>query len=144
MTRSRNAILRAAAAAAIFVCAAPIALGQTKVDLGKREYDSRCAVCHGATGRGDGPYASLVTTRVADLSQLARRNGGVFPFVRVYESIDGSAGIAAHGPRDMPIWGAEYRVRAGEHYFEMPYDPEAFVRARILALTEYVYRLQGR
>lgn len=141
---TRPLVLRILAGAAIAVLVAPAALAQPKVDLGKREYDSRCAVCHGAAGRGDGPYAALVTTRVADLSQLARRNGGVFPFARVYESIDGTAGIAAHGPRDMPIWGSEYRVRAGEHYFEMPYDPEAFVRARILALTEYVARLQAR
>jgi mono/diheme cytochrome c family protein len=113
-----------------------------KVDLGKREYDANCAVCHGPKGKGDGPYAGLVDTRIADLTTLSRRNNGVFPFARVYETIDGSQVVKAHGTRDMPIWGTEYRIKAAEYYMDIPYDDVAFVRARILALSEYIYRLQ--
>ncbi len=42
----------------------------------------------------------------------------------------------------MPIWGPRYKVQAGESFFR--YGPEDFIRARILALTEYVYRLQAK
>jgi len=115
-----------------------------KFDFGKREYDSKCTVCHGVAGKGDGPYAGLVNTKIADLTTLSQRNNGVFPFLRVQEVIDGRQSFRAHGPREMPIWGLDYLAKAAESCTDVPYDPEAFVRARILALTEYVYRLQAK
>jgi mono/diheme cytochrome c family protein len=115
-------------------------------DLGKREYDAKCAVCHGPAGKGDGPYAAMLNAKVADLSTLAQHNNGVFPFQWVQEVIDGRQNFTAHGPREMPIWGLDYLARAEEFYRQggLPYDAEAYVRARILALTEYVYRLQTK
>lgn len=68
----------------------------------------------------------------------------MFPYQRVYEVIDGRQAIGAHGPRDMPIWGARYQTAAAGYYMDVPYDPEAFVRTRIAALAEYVYRLQAK
>lgn len=117
---------------------------QKPYDLGKREYQDNCAVCHGNTGKGDGSYAGLLETRVSDLTGLAKANGGVFPIARVYEFIDGRQMVKAHGTREMPIWGNKYRVESGEYYADYygPYDQPAFVRARILALSEYVSRLQ--
>lgn len=113
-------------------------------DFGKREYLANCAVCHGKQGKGDGPFAEVLDVKVADLTTLSKQNGGVFPFARVYEIIDGEQIVKAHGPRDMPIWGSEYRIQGAEHYGDFPYDPDAYVRARILALAEYVYRLQAK
>jgi hypothetical protein len=121
-----------------------IATAQHKqIDVGKREYDANCAVCHGAAGRGDGPYGPLPFS-VPDLTQLARRNNGVFPFQRVYETIDGTLVVKAHGTRDMPIWGRDYRAQADDHDIDGPYGREVYVRSRILALTEYIYRLQAK
>jgi hypothetical protein len=100
-------------------------------------------VCHGKTGKGDGAQVELLTTRVSDLTTLARRNGGTFPFVRVYETIDGTQTAKAHGPRDMPIWGADRQIKAAEHYVDMPCNPQICVRGRILALTGHLARLQG-
>lgn len=122
------------------------ALGQEKVDLGKREFDASCAVCHGVGGKGDGPFSGVGDWKqaAADLTTLARRNNGVFPFARVYESIDGTQSVKAHGTREMPIWGAHYRAKGAEYYRGTPFDPELYARARIFALTEYIYRLQAR
>lgn len=112
-----------------------------EVDLGKQEFMGNCAVCHGASGTGDG--IDLLRTSPADLTTLSQRNGGVFPIARVYDTIDGRANLAAHGTRDMPIWGREYSIGAADYYIDVVnYDSEKFVRTRILALIDYLYRLQ--
>jgi mono/diheme cytochrome c family protein len=134
------AVLAGAAAVALPL----LAYGQQKVDLGKREYEANCASCHGLTGKGDGPISGWSEVGVSNLTLLAKRNNGAFPFVRVYEFIDGTRVVKPHGTREMPIWGFDYKVKGAEYYMEVPYDPETYVRARILALTEYVYRLQAK
>lgn len=115
----------------------------TKLDLGKQEYLENCAVCHAPSGKGGGPYVDFLRKSPPDLTQLTKTNGGVFPVNRVYETIEGG-NVPSHGSRDMPIWGQDYRIKAAEHYVDMPYDPEPFVRARILTLLEYINRLQER
>lgn len=116
-----------------------------KIDIGKAEYEQKCIICHGAQGKGDGTYGMLLKTPVPDLTLLSKKNGGVFPFARVFETIEGTHEMKAHGTRNMPIWGKEYR--SSKYYDDYLYDPEIdnrshFVRSRILALTEYIYRLQ--
>ncbi len=113
-----------------------------KVDLGKQEYMANCASCHGLTGKGDGPTTGYLTRMPADLTTLAKSNGGVLPVSRLYDSIDGEKLPPGHGTRDMPTWGWDYRIRAAEYYVDMPYDPSAYVQTRILALIEYIQRLQ--
>lgn len=128
--------------AALAACGAAQAQAQgSAADAGRREYESNCANCHGLDGKGNGPYAALLQRAAPDLTQLAKRNGGVFPISRVYEVIDGAG--PGHGSREMPIWGQDYRITAGRYYMEIPYDPEVYVRTRILALVEYLARLQG-
>jgi mono/diheme cytochrome c family protein len=114
------------------------------VDVGKYEYDAHCADCHGLSGKGDGPFAQLLKsgTVVPNLTELSKKNNGVFPFARVFETIDGTVIVMAHGPTDMPIWGREYKIKS--YYLNPNYDVEAFVRGKILALAEYVYRLQAK
>lgn len=115
---------------------------EEKADVGKFEYENSCAVCHGVSGKGDGPMAGIIDTLVPDLTTLAERNDGVFPLARVYEFIDGTETVEAHGTREMPIWGRRFNVEAAEYHFDVPYDAEAIVRARLLGVAEYLYRLQ--
>jgi mono/diheme cytochrome c family protein len=115
------------------------------VDIGKRDYDASCAVCHGLKGKGDGVYKELLQgITMPDLTTLAKRNGGVFPAVRVYEIIDGRTELKAHGPRDMPIWGRHFVYRATPTYDDFEWDSEASARAHILMLMDYLYRLQEK
>lgn len=133
--------VRRALVAALALASAGV-MAQQRVDMGKREYDNNCAACHGSSGKGNGPYAELLRKSPPDLTMMAMRNGGVFPMSRAYEVIEG-AGVG-HGTRDMPIWGQDYSVKAAEYYMDVPYNPEAYVRTRILALVEYLNRLQTK
>lgn len=114
-------------------------------DFGQREFQRSCASCHGATGRGDGVLVEFLRRSPPDLTRLARNNQGVFPMQRLYDMIEGGT-VAAHGSRDMPVWGTQYRLEDAEYHMDAatPYDPEALVRTRILGLLEYLNRLQVR
>lgn len=141
------AIAKMCFAAAIVMCVSGVAQaqGKGKYDMGKREFDSNCAVCHGSKGLGDGSYADLLKKPATNLTLLKKQNGGVFPFERVYATIDGRDMVKAHGDRDMPVWGRDYSmetIKAGEYYLDVPYDMELYVRSRILALIDYLNRLQ--
>jgi mono/diheme cytochrome c family protein len=116
---------------------------EIKLDIGKMEFDSACAVCHGLTGKGDGPLKSQLTKPVPDLTVLAKNNRSVFPFDRIYQIIDGRQEVKAHGPREMPVWGRAFNKETSIYFDNYPpQDSESAVRGRILALTEYLYRLQ--
>ncbi len=121
-----------------------MAIAAEALDVGKREYDASCANCHGLDGKGGGSFAQMLQVSMPDLTTLAKRNGGVFPVARVYNVIDGREEIKAHGTREMPIWGKHFSFRAEPQYDEYAYEAEAFVRARILALIDYLYRLQAK
>jgi|OpeIllAssembly_1097287.scaffolds.fasta_scaffold221775_2 mono/diheme cytochrome c family protein len=116
-----------------------------KADLGKREYENSCALCHGKDGKGTGAINDLLKKSPTDLTTLAKRNKGVFPFDRLYAVIDGREIIRGHGDRDMPAWGDRYSsdsVKAAEYYMDAPYDAEMFARSRILSLIDYLNRIQ--
>lgn len=138
-TRTGAALL----AGMIVIGFAGAAAAQGKVDLGKREFESKYASCHGADAKGNGVHRPYLTKSPPDLTTEAKRNGGVFPMDRLYQMIEGGD-VASHGSRDMPVWGREYRVGAVEYYVDVPYDERAFVRSRILLLLEYINRLQVR
>jgi mono/diheme cytochrome c family protein len=112
--------------------------------LGRTEYAASCAQCHGPSGRGDGPIADLLTTEPPDLTGLARDNGGVFPFARLYAVIENGGGVGAHGAAEMPAWGDRFVVdsylRDGVRVPAA--DQPAFVRDRILALLDHIAGLQ--
>jgi mono/diheme cytochrome c family protein len=118
----------------------------TGAELGRHEFDTNCAICHGIDARGGGPMRPFLARVPADLTGLARRNGGVFPKDAVAELIDGRASVepGPHGTREMPIWGKVYREQSDNQMRGMPFPSEWTVRGRILALTDYLSTLQQR
>jgi mono/diheme cytochrome c family protein len=121
---------------------APTLASAQAVDIGKREYLNSCAVCHGTTGKGDGPLASELKTRPSDLTHLDKVS--IFPIL--YGIIDGRRVVAFHGPREMPVWGDRYTeqgtVASGGN--ATPEELEEFTRGRILALIGYISTLQAK
>lgn len=79
----------------------------------KQDYDEHCADCHGLTGKGNGEAAGLlVSTKMPDITQLAKKNGGRFPFEQVVEIIDGRRNIPSHERIQMTFWGVTMQNRA--------------------------------
>lgn len=103
---------------------------------GKDRYMQYCAVCHGDGATGDGPFANLMTTRPADLTQLAAKNNGEFPFGRIYDAIDGRNMLTAHGTTDMPIWGRELK--------DAGLGGETGLRGRLLETVVYLRSIQAK
>lgn len=73
--------------------------------LGKASYATYCANCHGLDLKGKGEIASTLSSKPTDLTRLTEKNHGAFPTERLTEVIDGRAEVAAHGTREMPVWG---------------------------------------
>lgn len=141
MKLSKFALVILGAAA---IGASTVSTAAGKFDIGKTEYDASCASCHGPNGKGGGSFAELLQTKMPDLTTLSKNNGGVFPIARVYNVIDGTEVIKAHGTREMPIWGKHLTFRAAPDYDDYRYEADMFVRARILTVIDYLYRFQPK
>jgi mono/diheme cytochrome c family protein len=103
---------------------------------GKQTYMHYCASCHGADARGDGPAASVLKTTPPDLTTLAKRHDGKFPYDYVSDVLRFGTRINAHGSSDMPIWGPIFGSMDN-------YDLAA-VRKRIKDLSDYLVSLQQK
>ena len=82
---------------------------------GKELYNSYCALCHGANGKGGGPFSSQLKTWPPDLTGFTKNNHGVYPELRIAETIDGEFARPSHGSAQMPIWGPIFRSMAHGH-----------------------------
>lgn len=131
----------------VFIAVVTVALSagaagaQTKVERGpikptpasdaKKMFDTYCAVCHGKDGKGTGPASKSLTKVPADLTKISARNGGTYPEVKVRRYIEGLDEVAAHGTRDMPMWGDLFK--------SLNRDTAAI---RVEALAEYLKTMQ--
>jgi mono/diheme cytochrome c family protein len=103
---------------------------------GKQTYMQYCASCHGVDARGDGPAAIVLKTPPPDLTTLARRHDGKFPYEYVSDVLRFGTRIVAHGSSDMPVWGPIFGSMDN-------YDVVA-VRKRIKDLCDYLASLQQK
>jgi len=118
--------------------------------IGSDEYRTSCLSCHGVGGRGDGPLAKFLTVKPTDLTALAKNNGGqypnlkagAYPFLRVYQVIDGRATVEVHGDRAMPIWGNRYLADQPGGFGPFAGEYEKVIRGRILELVYYLQSIQ--
>jgi mono/diheme cytochrome c family protein len=105
-------------------------------ESGQAMFSEYCAVCHGKDAKGSGPAAPALKVSPADLTTLAKRNGGSFPTAHVSNVIRLGGDVAAHGSKDMPMWGQAFSVLSAHEH--------AVVEQRIANLTNYIKFLQEK
>jgi len=113
-----------------------IPVNRTNPTDGKMMYQSYCAPCHGADGRGNGPAASAMKTQPTDLTQLARMHQGKFPETHVASVLQFGSAVPAHGSASMPIWG--------QLFGKMEPVQSQETALRINNLTRYLETMQAR
>jgi mono/diheme cytochrome c family protein len=128
-------------AAAAIACAILLAatVGSALAQTGKQDFEQYCADCHGVKADGRGTSKVLSPEYPPpDLTHLAQKNGGKFPFERVVAIIDGRENIPSHARIEMPFWG----VTMQEPGKEFTPESNARVKARIDAIAKYLETLQ--
>ncbi|MGA8308466.1 MAG: cytochrome c, partial [Terriglobales bacterium] len=108
----------------------------TSAASGKEMFKAYCSSCHGEDAKGDGPAAAALKQPPADLTALAKTNGGKYPALKVTSVLRGQATLAAHGSQEMPVWGTVFWKMSGGH--------EAEVQQRIANLNRYIESLQEK
>lgn len=96
--------LRSALFALVALAAAAPAAGQP-ARSGQDDYVRYCALCHGLEGTGLGPLADAMKKAPTNLTLLARRHGGKFPFDHIKQVITNGGAIKGHGSSAMLAWG---------------------------------------
>ena len=142
MTALMRRIITGALAVLILQLGAGVHARADDPHLGIIEYEIACMPCHGVDGRGNGPHAKSLKTAPADLTRIARSNNGIFPSEAIARIIDGRATVAAHGARQMPVWGDRYRKPAEATDTLAEIDHRA--RAQIAALVRYLRTIQEK
>lgn len=104
--------------------------------MGQVIYSRYCAACHGRGGAGDGPVAPGLVRKPVDLTALASKSAGKFPFDKVARSIDGRQTPRAHGTPDMPVWGEVFGKTTG--------TDAPSVEAAVQRITHYVWSIQTK
>jgi mono/diheme cytochrome c family protein len=99
-------------------------------------YSAYCASCHGKDAKGGGPVAPALKVRPPDLTTLAKKNNGRFPGGHVYQIVKWGGSIAAHGSKEMPVWGPAFRSLSDQG------EPE--VELRIKNIVNYLDALQAK
>jgi mono/diheme cytochrome c family protein len=111
----------------------------TVAEVGRGFFQQYCSGCHGLEGKADGAFAAYLKVPPPDLTTIAKRRGGTFPDTEIAEIIDGRRPLAAHGTRDMPIWGQRF----GDVASDSP-APRAAARGQVILLVAYLRSIQQK
>jgi mono/diheme cytochrome c family protein len=143
-----DGLMLALMVAAGMVLLPPTAMAQQRLGYpaGRGSYMRYCAVCHGTDGKGDGPYAPLLTKKPADLTMLSKDNNGVVPAPRVTQVLTfgtntNPSPYPAHGTRDMPVWGKHF---GGKSYAAGSNPHSTIASERVQLLLTYLNHIQQK
>jgi hypothetical protein len=141
-SRVLTATAQAATALLLLILVLALTARTAAAQSGKQDYETYCADCHGPGAKGNGPATLTIPMAPPppDLTQLAKKNGGKFPFDEVVETIDGRKNIPSHERIQMPFLGAILQKRGKE--FTPESDVE--VKRRVESMARYVESLQQK
>lgn len=114
------------------------------VPSGERMYKQFCAACHGSEAKGHGPAASSLKVAPPDLTTLAKRHKGKFPYDYVSRVLHFGPGLSAHGSSAMPTWGPIFQRLDENSRSPLRLKSETVVRDRIQNLSDYLASLQKK
>jgi hypothetical protein len=116
-----------------------VPITQTLSASGQEKFAAYRAVCHGPSGKGDGPAASEYKTPPTNLTIICPKSQcGKFPDGYIANVIQtGPQGAKAHGSKDMPVWGTLLSQLGGPSAMK-----PAEVQLRINNLSSYIESLQ--
>jgi mono/diheme cytochrome c family protein len=139
--------------------ASAAAVADEKVsESAKTDFASYCASCHGVDGKGNGPLAPTLKIAPSDLTVIAKKNNGHFPYTMIRKTIESTElGLArAHGPREMPVWGPVFSQEpegpvpgpvsggGGLYGVSAVQCIHLAARARILNIVDYIESIQQK
>ncbi len=141
-SRILTATAQASTAFALLILALAATARSATAQSGIRDYQNYCAECHGLHGKGDGPSRLTIPMNPPpnDLTLMAKKNGGTFPFDEVVDSIDGRKNIPSHARLQMPCWGTTLQ-QPGKEFTP---ESDAEVKKRIESMARYVESIQQK
>lgn len=132
-----GSIVAAICGATLIAQTTPTPAARVTPEHGSSLYATYCAVCHGTSARGDGPLADTMRRRPANLTEILKRNNGVFPKETIFRVIDGRQPVRGHGGPDMPVWGDAFKR-------SIDIGGEEAIKNRIQAIVDYLEMIQQR
>jgi mono/diheme cytochrome c family protein len=130
------------AALALAACAPAVHAAEPEAahpNPGRDAYLRYCGACHGPEGKGDGIAGTFMRPKPTDLTQLAKKNGGKFPFEATMHAIDGTETPRAHGDPVMPVWGEIFAAEA-----TTTEGARSAARRHVQQITEYLATIQAK
>ena len=109
---------------------------------GRVTFRRYCASCHGEKADGSGPVAKMLKVPPTDLRVLAADNDGEYPGERIAAFIDGREEVAAHGRRDMPVWGDVFQTSLIANPAAPDEDGEARAARKVRELVLFLETIQ--
>lgn len=107
---------------------------------GKADFQRYCMDCHGPEGTGNGYISHYLKISPSNLTVIAKKHGGEFPFQKMMKIIDGRvdghSSIRTIGSNEMPAWGALFEDETGSLV------AKEVARLRVKNLTSYIKSIQ--
>ena len=131
-----------ACVASVAVSGIACADGNMQLDVGKKQYMKYCATCHGPSGTRHRRHRVASVHEAAHQPDAARRRttAATFPMMDVIGIVRGDQPIAAHGTREMPVWG---EIIGGDPTEEGMYKKDE-AEAKILTIGKYLESIQAK